>query len=205
MVAEVQQYFADHGASHIAVLGKTNQYAPLLLTTPAEIAQAAAGTVSLGLQAQTHTEPVSAMMVAAFGDPGLAMLRAQVSVPVVGIGESAFMIAAHNGRRFGIVTITPDADLLASFSAKAHQLGIAQQYGGTWLTQGDAHHLLANHQQLDKALTGAIHLAIADGVAAVIIGGGPLSAAAQRLQPQFSIPLISPVVAAANAVLDKLS
>lgn len=203
MVAEVQQYFVSQGESQITVIGHTNRQAPLLLTTPAEIEQAAAGVVRLGLQAQV--KQASAMMVAAFGDPGLAMLRAQVLVPVVGIGESAFMTAAHNGRRFGIVTITPDADLLASFSTKAHQLGIAQQYGGTWLTQGDAHHLLANHQQLDKALTGAIHLAIADGVAAVIIGGGPLSAAAQRLQPQFSIPLISPVVAAANAVLDKLN
>lgn len=205
MVAEAQQYFTDHGASHIAVLGKTNQHAPLLLTTPAEIAQAAAGVVSLGLQAQTQTEQAAAMMVAAFGDPGLAALRAQVSVPVVGIGESAFMAAARNGRRFGIVTITPDADLLASFSAKAHQLGIAQQFCGTWVTQGDAHQLLANHQQLDKALAGAIHLAMAAGVGAIIIGGGPLSAAAQRLQPQFTIPLISPVNAAAKAVLDKLS
>lgn len=203
MVAEVQQYLALQGESQITVIGNTNQQAPLLLTTPAEIEQAAAGVVRLGLQAQT--EQASAMMVAAFGDPGLAVLRAQVSVPVVGIGESAFMAAAHNGRRFGIVTITPDADLLASFSAKGHQLGVGKQYGGTWVTQGDAHQLLANHQQLDKALTGAIHLAIADGVAAVIIGGGPLSAAAQRLQPQFSIPLISPVVAAANAVLDKLN
>lgn len=203
MVAEVQQYLALQGESQITVIGNTNQQAPLLLTTPAEIEQAAAGVVRLGLQAQT--EQASAMMVAAFGDPGLAVLRAQVSVPVVGIGESAFMTAAHNGRRFGIVTITPNADLLASFSAKAHQLGVAQQYCGTWVTQGDAHQLLANHQQLDKALAGAIHLAVAAGVEAIIIGGGPLSAAAQRLQPQFTIPLISPVNAAAQAVLDKLS
>lgn len=203
MVAEVQQYLALQGESQITVIGNTNQQAPLLLTTPAEIEQAAAGVVRLGLQAQT--EQASAMMVAAFGDPGLAVLRAQVSVPVVGIGESAFMAAAHNGRRFGIVTITPNADLLASFSAKAHQLGVAQQFCGTWVTQGDAHQLLANHQQLDKALAGAIHLAVAAGVEAIIIGGGPLSAAAQRLQPQFTIPLISPVNAAAQAVLDKLS
>lgn len=203
MVAEVQQYLALQGESQITVIGNTNQQAPLLLTTPAEIEQAAAGVVRLGLQAQT--EQASAMMVAAFGDPGLAVLRAQVSVPVVGIGESAFMAAAHNGRRFGIVTITPNADLLASFSDKAHQLGVAQQFCGTWVTQGDAHQLLANHQQLDKALAGAIHLAVAAGVEAIIIGGGPLSAAAQRLQPQFTIPLISPVNAAAQAVLDKLS
>lgn len=203
MVAEVQQCFAMQDESRITVLGKTNPQAPLLLTTPAKIAQAAAGVVSLGLQA--HTEQATAIMVAAFGDPGVAALRAQVSVPVVGIGESAFMAAAHNGRRFGIVTITPDADLLASFSAKANQLGVAQQYGGTWLTHGDAHHLLASPQQLDSALANAIHLAIADGIEAIIIGGGPLSAAAQRLQPQFTIPLISPVTAAAQAVLDKLS
>ena len=39
----------------------------------------------------------------------------------------------------------------------------------------------------------------ADGAQAVIIGGGPLTASALRLQPQFDIPLIVPVIAAAKA------
>ena len=33
----------------------------------------------------------------------------------------------------------------------------------------------------------------------MIIGGGPLTASALRLQPQFDIPLVVPVIAAAQA------
>ena len=49
------------------------------------------------------------------------------------------------------------------------------------------------------ALAEAVKASIADGAEAVIIGGGPLTASALRLQPQFDIPLVVPVIAAAQA------
>ena len=36
----------------------------------------------------------------------------------------------------------------------------------------------------------------------VIIGGGPLTASALRLQPQFDVPLVVPVIAAAQAAAE---
>jgi Asp/Glu/hydantoin racemase len=38
----------------------------------------------------------------------------------------------------------------------------------------------------------------------VIIGGGPLTASALRLQPKFDIPLVVPVIAAAQAAADSI-
>lgn len=187
---------------NIRVIGKTNSSAPALLATPVDMQLAELGVLALGLQAAqalTDLGQTGAIIVAAFSDPGLAELRTRVSIPVYGIGESVFMEAGADGRYFGIVTITPDTDLLASFTARATELGIGEQFCGARVTQGDAQVLLANPALLDAALSTAIRESIKDGAQAIIFGGGPLSAAAERLQPQFSVPLLNPVAAAARA------
>ncbi|AEY00009.1 putative hydantoin racemase protein [Oceanimonas sp. GK1] len=196
MVALAQRQAGDRAR----VRGLSNPGAPALLTTPAEIAAAALGVIELGMTAAA--EGASALVVAAFGDPGLSELRARVSVPVFGIAESAFHAAAMNGRRFGIATITPDADLLASFEQKARDFGYAQQYSGTRVTPGCPKALVRTPAALDAALAEAVRQAVnQDGATAVIIGGGPLTEAALRLQSRFDIPLIVPVLAATGAAL----
>ena len=59
--------------------------------------------------------------------------------------------------------------------------------------------------ELDAALAEAVRASMADGAEAVIIGGGPLTASALRLQPQFDIPLVVPVIAAAQAAAEKVA
>lgn len=199
MVEQAQQVL---GAG-VRVLGYTNTQAPPLLATPADMLLAEQGVLALGRQAEQAQ--VDAIIVAAFSDPGLAELREQVSIPVVGIGESVFIEAVASelgaGRRFGIVTITPDTQLLASFAERASALGVADQYCGARVTQGGGQTLLANTELLEQALSAAITGSINDGAQAIILGGGPLSAAAQRLQPEFDVPLLNPVAAAARAVM----
>ncbi|ART82265.1 hypothetical protein CBP31_06190 [Oceanisphaera profunda] len=187
---------------NVRVTGKTNTQAPTLLATPADMQLAEQGVLALGLQAAqalTDLEKTGAIIIAAFSDPGLLELRAQVSMPVLGIGESALLEAAALYDRFGIVTITPDADLLASFDDQTQALGLSDQYCGARVTEGDAQLLLASTELLDAALSAAIRESMMDGAQAIILGGGPLSAAAARLQSQFDVPLINPVAAAARA------
>lgn len=205
MVAQAQRVLDDNGlTASVRLIGKTNLQASPLLASPADMQLAAQGVLALGLhaaQALTALEKNGVIMVAAFSDPGVGALRAQLSIPVLGIGESALRAAALYGR-FGIVTITPDADLLASFHDRANALGIGEQYCGARVTQGDAQALLANPKLLDKALALAINESISDGAEAIVLGGGPLAAAAQRLQSRFDIPLINPVAAAARAAFN---
>ena len=47
--------------------------------------------------------------IACFGDPGLDLVRARVHVPVVGIAESAILLACAMGRRFSIVAASESA------------------------------------------------------------------------------------------------
>lgn len=187
------------------IVGRTNDAAPRLLTTPEDMIQATNGVVEIGRQAAESDGSV-AFIISAFSDPGLAELReALPDAIVVGIGEEAFHEAARDGRLFAIVTITPDPALIESFQARA-DLGYAEQYKGVRVTPGDPKELVEKPEQLDAALAKAVEKAISeDGAEAVIMGGGPLSAPAMRIQPRFDVPLVVAVTAATNAALKKLA
>jgi allantoin racemase len=67
--------------------------------------------------------------IACFGDPGLAALRASVSVPVVGIAESSMLLACAMGPRFAIVAALDSAvpmmeELAASYGLAARCAGV---------------------------------------------------------------------------------
>lgn len=183
----------------VAVEAKSNEGVPPLLTTPKDLADAVPGVVRIGVEAAKDPR-VGAVIVAAFGDPGLEELRSAIDLPVFGIREQAFREAAKGGRPFGIATTTPDPGLLEAFRQTAIALGFGDQFRGTRATPGDPNALMKKSpDELDAALAAAVRASMADGAQAVIIGGGPLTASALRLQPQFDIPLVVPVIAAAQA------
>ncbi|WP_222433795.1 aspartate/glutamate racemase family protein [Pistricoccus aurantiacus] len=186
------------------VVGKSNQDAPALLTTPQDMIDAAPGVVAIGVEAASN-ENVAAIIVSAFSDPGLEALRKEVDIPVFGIGEEVFHAAALGNRPFGIVTVTPDEGLIESFRKKAASLGYESLYRGVRVTPGDPLKLVESPEQLDTALAEAVKTSIEeDGAAAVIMGGGPLSASAFRLQPRFDVTLVVAVNAAARAAVEAI-
>ena len=54
-----------------------------------------------------HQDSVDAVIVAAFGDPGLVAARELFNLPVVGMAEAAIMTAAMLGDHFSVVTFSP--------------------------------------------------------------------------------------------------
>lgn len=183
---------------------RSNMAAPALLTTPQDMIDAAPGVVAIGVEA-ARDDNVAAIIVSAFSDPGLEELRAEVDLPVFGIGEEVFHEAARDNRAFGIVTVTPDEGLIESFRQKAASLGYEHLYRGVRVTPGDPTELVQSPDKLDAALAEAVKASIEnDSAQAVIMGGGPLSASALRLQPQFEVPLVVAVNAAARAAIKAL-
>lgn len=143
------------------------------------------------------------VIVSAFGDPGLAELRATLVVPVAGICEASMLEAAEGGRRFGIATVTPL--LVDIFDRKADRLGIGARFVGTRLTSGDPLALAADPARLEAELALAVAASIErDGAQAVIIGGGPLGQAAIGLAGRFPVPVIAPIPCAARALMRDL-
>lgn len=155
---------------------------------------AAASDAVQTLLAGMDLRPYGGVIVAAFGDPGLAALRTAAPIPVTGIAEAAMAEAASHGR-FAIVTTTPM--LVDAIAARAEAYGHGAAFAGSWLTAGDAGSLMADPARLEAALEATIARAMAEAAPdAIIIGGGPLAAAAAALRLRLDVPIIEPVPAA---------
>jgi len=178
----------------VEVHGVTARHGVPMITTEGELAAAAAETENCLERSGPEWD---AVMVACFGDPGLDRLRRITSAPVVGICEAALLDAAQGGRRFGIITTTPD--LAEVIAMRVQALGLASRYTGLRSTPGDPIALVGNPLALDAALaTAAIQSFACDAAQAIVIGGGPLGAAATALETRFALPVISPIVSAAR-------
>lgn len=182
----------EAAAGRIEIAGLTARFGAALITSAAEIAVAREAVAAL---AGGIAGRYSGVIVSAFGDPGLDDLRRALAVPVAGIGEAGLLEAAHDGRRFAIVTTTPG--LVDAIDAMATRLGLAPVYGGVVLTSGDPVSLTADAARLEAALAAAIDRAIGErGAEAVVIGGGPLAVAARALARRFPVPVVEPIPAA---------
>jgi Asp/Glu/hydantoin racemase len=181
----------------VDIIGITAPRGVLMILTADELVAAAPVVVEIGI---SEAADVDGIIVGAFGDPGLAVLRQRVAVPVVGIAEAAILEAAAEGRRFGVATTTPA--LIAVIAERVCELGVAELYTGIRLTPGDPMALVTDPPLLIEALAEAVRESIEqDGAEAVIIGGGPLGQAAIALAPRFTTTIVAPIPAAMRRLL----
>jgi len=182
----------------VTVTGHTANFGAALITGPEALATAAEAVAVLA----ASLGDADAVIVAAFGDPGLDAVRAALGIPVTGIAEAGMAEASEGGRRFAVVTTTPDLRERIAETARRHG---HQQFAGTWTTHADPVELTADPQALVTALAETVERAIREGAAeAVIIGGGPLAVAARALSGTMSVPLIEPLPAAVRLSLDRV-
>ncbi|MFJ9811729.1 aspartate/glutamate racemase family protein [Streptomyces sp. NPDC101158] len=210
----------------LRVRGVTAADGPPMLTDPHAL-DAAVPYVVAAAHAALASGDCAALIVAAFGDPGVPELRgrpglaagdtaayragagpgplgpraatAPVPVPVVGIGEAALAEAGADGRRFGIATTTPR--LAGSIAAQVERLGLASSYTGARFTAGAPERLAARPESLLAALEAAVRACVVrDGAEAVVIGGGPLGEAADVLRSRLAVPVVAPVPAACRRI-----
>lgn len=183
-----------------AVLTATATRGAAIITNEAELAAAEEEVLAMG---KARATLVSAIVIGAFGNPGLQALRQRVTVPVVGIGEAAMLEAAAGGRRFGIVSTTPA--LQGAIERGAHQLGLGRQLTDLRFTPGDPRVLAEDPCLQEEHLAEAVQACIElGGAEAVIIGSGPLARAADVLSLRFALPVISPVAAGIRLALAQL-
>jgi Asp/Glu/hydantoin racemase len=180
------------------VSGLTAPFGAPLIVEPRALDVAARAVAALG----PALSDADAVIVAAFGDPGLDALREILPVPVTGLAEAGMAEAAAGGRRFGVVTTTPA--LVARIAASAARHGF-DRFVGTWTTPGDPAALTADPVALLAALAEGCRRAVDEGrLEAVVIGGGPLAEAARALAPRCPAPLIAPLPAAVRRALSLL-
>jgi allantoin racemase len=172
-----------------------------VLTAPFGVAyietrfEALIGAYAAAQLAAEHHDRFDAIIVAAFGDPGLAGLREVLPCPVTGLTEAALASACLLGKRFSIVAI--------SQRIRAWYRETVQAYG----LEGR----LASIRGLDEALAdignvqgnqGAQLVALAercvadDGADVIVLAGAPLAGLARSLQGRLPVPVIDGVSSA---------
>ncbi len=165
-------------------------------------AQLAVATEAVGLLIAQRQPHIDAIIVSAFGDPGLEGARRTVACPVTGIAEAGMAEAAQRAGRFAIVTTTPD--LVRAIDQAAERYGYAGRYLGVFLTQGDAQRLMADRAALEEKLEAACWDAVEAGADSVVIGGGPLAIAGRAIASRLAVPVIEPIPAAVRLTLRRL-
>lgn len=182
-------------------VGRTMEMGPPIITNEQSLLAAAPQVVAAGsLAAATG---FAGVLISGFGDPGLQALRQSISIPVTGIAEASMAIASAGGRRFSIVTTTPD--LKDAISMAAMRYGCDRLLASVRITPGEAEDIMGEPDLLAMELLELCRTAIStDGAEAIIIGGGPLAVAARRIAPELSVPLIEPVEAGACCAIARV-
>ena len=176
---EVVPVTADRGFPYIASRAEAQVAGAILLETIA-----------------THAEDVDAVVIAAYGDPGLAAARELFDLPVIGMAEAAMLTAAMLGERFAIVTFSPV--MRRWYTDGVRDAGLAARFVGLRTPPDHGADLDGVRDTLRDELRGLCErAAVEDGADVVILGGAPLAGLAPEIQGAVRVPLVDPISAAA--------
>jgi Asp/Glu/hydantoin racemase len=201
LVAEARRVAADE----CTIVGVNAPSGVGAIQTPAELALA--GT-SVMATMDAHPD-VDAVIIAAFGDPGLHGARAAeaaraVPRPVVGLAESGLLAAGQGGRRFAIVTMgTAMEDDVA---ARVASLGLARQVTATLFLPVVIPDLIADRAAKRSMIADAVRrCADQSDAEAVLLGGAPLAGLAAGLAEEMGIVVLDGVAASVMDCLQRFT
>ena len=170
-------------------------------TGPAAIQGAEDGARALpGLFALYEREVLSGdrfdgLIIACFDDTGLWELRAQASIPVVGIGEAGYHGAALLGPRFSVVT-TLDVSIPV-LEENIRRYGFADRCARVRASGVPVLDIEGDEQRSIAMIEAQVARAFdEDDVACVVLGCAGMAKLAEDLTRRFKQPVIDGVVAA---------
>lgn len=188
----------DRVAAGTVISGLTGRFGAKVIATRASYA--IAGHAAIDALATRHETP-DAIILACFGDPGLAALRELSAVPVIGMAEAACRHAAGRVAKFSIVTGGRLwEEMLGEYVAS---LGLADSLASIRTLEANGGQIASDPDAAEAALLAACDTAIRrDGAELVILGGAGMIGLVERLADRVVVPLIdglTPALRAAEA------
>lgn len=157
--------------------------------------EAVIGAYAAALVAAEHAPGHDAVIVAAFGDPGVPALREALDVPVVGVTDAALATASLLGSRFSIIAISQRIGVW--YREIVEQYGFASRLASIRALDrpiGDIERIQAEHaRRLQELCMTAID---ADGADVLIIAGAPLAGLARSIARELPVPVVDAVASA---------
>ncbi len=140
-------------------------------------------------------DTIDAVIVAAFGDPGLHAARELFDLPIVGYSEAAMLTALMLGRRFSVVTF---ASALEAWYAETIDLhGLTGRSAGVRCADRAFASLDGVQAEMEDRLVELARRAVEDdGADVVVLGGAPLAGLAARVRDRVPVPCVDAMVAA---------
>jgi allantoin racemase len=172
-----------------------------VLTAPFGVAyietrfEALIGAYAAAQLAAEHHARADAVIVAAFGDPGLVGLREALPCPVTGLSEAALASACLMGQRFSIVAISSRIRAWYRETVEHNGLigrlasirGLDEPLADIGTVQGD---------QRAALLAASERCVREDGADVIILAGAPLAGLARSLGDELPVPVVDGVSSA---------
>jgi len=172
-----------------------------MLTAPFGVAyietrfEALIGAYAVANLVAEHASGHDAVIVAAFGDPGVQGIREALDVPVVGLTEAALASACLLGNRFSIVAIS--RRITAWYREAVEHNGFLGRLASIRsLDQPlrDIGAVQSDHAARLRELCAAV--VEEDGADAIILGGAPLAGLARSIAGEIPVPVVDGVSSA---------
>ena len=153
-----------------------------------------AGAPTLELIAE-HQDGFDAVVIGAFGDPGLIAARELFDLPVAAMAEAAILTACMVAQRFSIVTFS--RTLTAWYEDAVALSSLQARFAGIRVPDVPFVSIDDVQGELESELVELCLRAVeADGSDAVILAGAPLTGLAAKVADRVPVPLIDPLDAA---------
>lgn len=172
-----------------------------VLTAPFGVAyietrfEALIGAYAAAQMAAGHHERFDAVIVAAFGDPGLMALREALPCPVTGLTEAALASACLLGQRFSIVAISQR--IRAWYRETVQAYGLADRLASIRaLDEPLADIGRVQDDQGERLVALAERCVREDGADVIVLAGAPLAGLARSLQGRLPVPAVDGVSSA---------
>lgn len=165
-----------------------SRYGPAGIGGRSDIVISALATFEAALEAAPGHD---AVVIACFSDPGLAALREVLDMPVVGIGESSYLMATMLGARFSVVA--PGARVAPLLHEAVHAAGLSSRFGGVTLLDDSVIHAADRIPLLVEGVARAVATQAAE---VVVLGGAVFAGLAQAVAEASEVPVVGSVEAA---------
>lgn len=144
---------------------------------------------------QARGEGFDGVVIACFGDPGLAAAREISPVPVVGIAEAAMLTACTVAHRFSVVTVLPRVKPFIEDCVRYHALeGRCASVRTTPLTVLDCE---ADPTAAEREIVVAAREAVAqDGAEAICLGCAGMGPLDKAVEAAVGVPVLDGVTCA---------
>ncbi len=172
-----------------------------VLTAPFGVAyietrfEALIGAYATAQLACEHAHAYDAVVVAAFGDPGLAGLREVMPVPITGMTEAALASAHLLGHRISIIAISQR--IQAWYREVVESYGFGSRLVSIRALDRPLSSIGGVQQEHAQALKALAERAVdEDGAEVIVLAGAPLAGLARSLQGQLPVPVVDGVSSA---------